>query len=138
MPRPHLTLAARRAAACLSVAVACVIVLANLFTTPHEAAKQSAPGVEPRAFTTAADPSAAARAAEAYGALPLQFEANRGQTDSAVKFLARGGGYNLFLTPDEAVFTLHKPATTDEGGVERAVLRMKLLGANPSPLVEGQ
>jgi hypothetical protein len=151
MPRrPHLTFAARRAAACLSAAVACVIVFANLFTTPHVPATRAAAGTETHAVTTAADGSAAARAAEAYGALPLQFEANRGQTDASVKFLARGGGYNLFLTPNEAVFTLHKPSTTDKGGdaraggerpaaaVERAVLRMKLLGSNPSPVVEGR
>jgi len=39
-----------------------------------------------------------------YGQLPLSFEANRGQTDAQVKFLARGPGYTLFLTADEAVF----------------------------------
>ena len=32
------------------------------------------------------------------GHLPLVFEANQGQTDSRVKFLARGSGYGLFLT----------------------------------------
>lgn len=32
--------------------------------------------------------------------LPLSFEANRGQTDPAVKFLSRGDGYALFLTRD--------------------------------------
>jgi hypothetical protein len=35
--------------------------------------------------------------------LPLSFEANRGQTDGEVKFLARGRGYALFLTSTEAV-----------------------------------
>ncbi len=34
-----------------------------------------------------------------YGRLPLSFEANQGQTDDQVKFLARGRGYTLFLTP---------------------------------------
>lgn len=38
--------------------------------------------------------------------LPLSFEANRGQTNPAVKFLSRGDGYALFLTADTAVFTL--------------------------------
>src|SRR5438093_11907785 len=37
-----------------------------------------------------------------YGKLPLSFEANRGQTDASVKYLARGGGYNIFLTGAEA------------------------------------
>ncbi len=39
----------------------------------------------------------------AYGLVPLAFEANRGQTNSRVKFLTRLGGSTLFLTHDEAV-----------------------------------
>lgn len=80
---------------------------------------------------------------EAYGRLPIGFEANQGQTDSQVKFLARGSGYNLFLTPSEAVLVLSKstarakrlPITsetatpTDEKRIN-AVLRMRFLGGN--------
>jgi len=40
----------------------------------------------------------------AYGKLPLSFEVNQGQTNSAVKSLSRGSGYTLFLTGDEAVW----------------------------------
>src|SRR5258708_170052 len=36
--------------------------------------------------------------AKNYGQLPLSFEINQGQTDEKVKFLARGSGYQLFLT----------------------------------------
>ena len=43
-----------------------------------------------------------------YGKLPLSFEANHGQTDARVRFLARGGGYTIFLTDDEPVLTLRK------------------------------
>jgi hypothetical protein len=43
-----------------------------------------------------------------YGKLPLSFEANQGQTDPRVRFLARGGGYTLFLTDDEAFLTFRK------------------------------
>jgi hypothetical protein len=46
---------------------------------------------------------------EAYGRLPLIFEANVGQTDGQVKFLSRGSGYTLFLTSSEAVLALRKP-----------------------------
>ena len=46
------------------------------------------------------------RIAANFGNLPLSFEPNRGQTDGQVKFLSRNSHYNLFLTPDEAVFTL--------------------------------
>jgi hypothetical protein len=43
-----------------------------------------------------------------YGKLPLSFEANTGQADKSVKFLARGSGYGLYLTAEEAVLALHK------------------------------
>ena len=61
-----------------------------------------------------------------YGKLPLSFEANQGQADRQVKFLSRGSGYTLFLTDDSAVLSL-----------DRASLRMKLLGANAHPVVTG-
>jgi hypothetical protein len=51
-------------------------------------------------------PLTPAQAREAYGQIPLSFEANRGQTDESVNFLARGEGYTLFLKPTEAVFVL--------------------------------
>lgn len=37
---------------------------------------------------------------EAYGKLPLRFEANLGQTDSAAKFISRGPGYSMYLTEE--------------------------------------
>jgi hypothetical protein len=43
---------------------------------------------------------------QAYGRLPMSFEANEGQTDPRVKFLSRGSGYTLFLTGNEAVLAL--------------------------------
>jgi hypothetical protein len=49
------------------------------------------------------DRAGKARIVENYGKLPLSFEKNQGQTDEKVGFLSRGGGYTLFLTPDEAV-----------------------------------
>ena len=45
---------------------------------------------------------------EAYGHLPLSFEANQGQTDQRVRFLVRGNGYSLLLTANEAVLALRK------------------------------
>ena len=56
---------------------------------------------------------------KAYGKLPLSFEANRGQTDGQVKFLSRGGGYTLFLTPDQAVLSLRKPIPPSESPRKR-------------------
>jgi beta-propeller repeat-containing protein len=78
------------------------------------------------------------RAGTAYANLPLRFEANVGQTDSRVKFLSRGRGYNLFLTPAEAVLTLRNKKTAKTGENPRSVLRMKLIGANPAPRVDGE
>ena len=49
-----------------------------------------------------------ARAIAAYGAIPLHFEANQGQTDDQVRFHARGPGYGLYLTSTEAVLVLRK------------------------------
>ena len=91
--------------------------------------------------------------AEAYGKLPLSFEANQGQTDSRVSFLSRGRGYTLFLTPTEAVLALRQPiassgprtrhARATDTEAEQAdaapptVVRMNLVGANPAPRVSG-
>ncbi len=48
------------------------------------------------------DPAVQGKTVEAFGNLPLSFEANQGQTGAEVKFLSRGSGYTLFLTGDEA------------------------------------
>ncbi len=82
--------------------------------------------------------------------VPLFFEPNQGQTAPQVKFLARGSGYGLFLTADEAVLELEHSASDAEpstpGSRPRAlgsehrtssVIRMRLAGANPSALVSG-
>ena len=76
------------------------------------------------------------RSLRAYGRIPLIFEANQGQSDARVKFLAHGNGYGLFLTAEEAVLVL-QPAATRAGLPARptSVLRLKLAKANPSPEV---
>jgi hypothetical protein len=97
------------------------------------------------AAATAPEPSSALKAEiqSNYAKLPLSFEANQGQTDSRVKFLARGHGYALFLTPTEAVLSLAKPqapahAETSATSSPEAVLAMQLSGANPEPPVTGK
>ncbi|HXJ96266.1 MAG TPA: SBBP repeat-containing protein [Terriglobia bacterium] len=74
--------------------------------------------------------------------LPLSFEPNVGQTDRQVKFLTRGPGYNLFLTPDEAVLLLEKPTDLSRAHPaltrERSVLRVELAGANPRVELTGE
>ena len=72
-------------------------------------------------------------AAHAYQ-LPLTFEVNEGQTDDRVDFLARGPGYNIFLTATEAVFALPRAPTSSR---QRPVMRMQLVGSAADPQVQG-
>ncbi len=95
----------------------------------------------------AASPAAAAKLQVSYSHLPLSFEANQGQTDERVDFLARGRGYTVFLTPTEAVLALRngqRGVTNDEAKTPSSsssagtVLRMQLVGANLNPQVTGR
>lgn len=110
---------------------------------------------------TDSEPSAATKAVAqtAYGTLPLSFEANHGQSDAQVKFLSRGNGYRLFLTPTEAVLALQPPSGNGEPEKRRSgekgkeeegnpqstihnpqstVLHLQLVGANPHAAVSGE
>lgn len=62
---------------------------------------------------------------------PMQFEANAGQAAQPTKYLSRGPGYTLFLSPAEAVFSL-----SGKKSHGRAALHMALVGANPNPAME--
>jgi hypothetical protein len=73
-------------------------------------------------------PRTQAHILEAVGNQSLIFEPNQGQTDDQVKFLSRGKGFMLFLTPTEAVLALAK---TSGPGSQSGTLRLKLEGANP-------
>jgi hypothetical protein len=59
--------------------------------------------------THAVSTSTPPKLVKGYGKLPLSFEADQGQTDARVRFLARGGGYAISLTGDEAVLSVRKP-----------------------------
>jgi hypothetical protein len=77
--------------------------------------------------------------AQWYGNLPISFTPNEGQSDPQVRFLARGRGYNLFLTTNEAALALRTAPASLAPNSEAApsVLRMALVGANPSARVQG-
>ena len=94
---------------------------------------------------------------EAYGKLPLAFEANQGQVDEQVKFLTRGSGYQLNLTATEAVLQLRNGKTETDGArrtaisairnrstarsqrsPKSAIVKLKLVDANPAPQVAGR
>lgn len=82
-------------------------------------------------------------------ALPLAFEANQGQTDPQVKYMARGNGYTVFLTGNDTVFALHSSQPNSSSAAARhgdtasrvarhekdihAAISMKLVGGNPQP-----
>src|SRR5258708_2821587 len=89
--------------------------------------------------------------AASYAKLPLGFEANRGQSDPQVKFLARGSGYSLFLTSNEAVLTLKRTSQESKERADNAeaarsrsapsenteFVRMKLVGASAAASESG-
>jgi uncharacterized repeat protein (TIGR01451 family) len=94
---------------------------------------------------------------EYQGNLPLFFEANKGQTNSQVKFLSRGLEYSLFLASNEAVIALGKQRvksadmknqidTKSEQYLinkvpevtETCIVRMKLVGASEISTILGE
>src|SRR5439155_446811 len=105
-----------------------------------------APGPAPKS-----DDAVRVRVIGALGKLPLSFEANRGQTDSQVRFLSRGPQHTLLLAPTETVliFTTREHPEGVEGQATKAklakprpatrtALRMTFLGANPDARVTGR
>ncbi len=101
-----------------------------------------------RAGHSAAPPPSGIRLQSGFGRLPLRFEANKGQTDPQVEFLARGPGYGLFLAKSEAILSLRTPSNllpstmqrllpSEPTSVRSAVVRMTLVGAKKSPAAIG-
>jgi hypothetical protein len=152
-------LRARRHASPVSAALAALALLASSLPAAavgDNKTRRAPDAARPSAARTAApDHPAGARARESFGRLPLSFEANAGQTDARVKFLARAGGYTLFLTPTEMVMSLRRDevaaAEPAAAQLERAdaprpalksahggVVRMSLVGANAAPEVAGE
>jgi hypothetical protein len=97
-------------------------------------------------------PDLRTRAVKMYAALPMSFDANAGQSDPRVKFLAHAPGYSLFLTNQEAVLSLEQPPYTgkqlragDPAHNAKALqpervahsVRMKFVGANAAPGIAG-
>ena len=109
----------------------------------------ASPKTEPAASRSGGISAPKIRIVDRYGKIPLAFERNNGQTAPRVKFLSRGIGYTLFLTPTEAVLALQNldkrlsPEKCAAKGSESAesrtqVLRVVTVGANPNAKVEGQ
>ncbi len=97
--------------------------------------RSEAPRLQAAAATANPD-----RVRAAYGQLPLSFEANSGQTDSRVKFLARGNGYTLFLTDRDATLRLDAPAISVNSKPARpfaSVVRFSFADSRDLTQVEG-
>ena len=130
----------------LGIAFLLAIFASVIFVAAHNDDNLS-PASSPNATTS--DEPKKARIAEDFGKLPLSFELNKGQIEKQVKFRSRGPGYELFLTSTEAVLRVRKApaqqpdkqkehAAADANVREGTVLRLKMLGANATPQVEGQ
>ena len=104
------------------VRLACMggLLLAALGTVPVRAVGSATP--------TAGDETHAG-VATAYGKLPLAFEANAGQADAGVRFVAHGSGFALALAPDAFTLALRSGTSAGTG----SAVRFAFAGANPAP-----
>ena len=97
------------------IAVAAVIAVAMIAFV--SAASRQHGSVASKVAEPAARPSITAeqraRIGARFEALPMAFEANQGQSDPQVKYMARGDGYTLFLTANDAVFSVRSPAAVE-------------------------
>ncbi len=77
-------------------------------------------------------PNEKAKLGKAFGNLPVSFEANQGQANPSVKYLARGKGYQLLLSPRQSALTLQVAGSVSE------TIEMKLVGGNTDPMLGGE
>jgi Beta-propeller repeat len=135
------------------IAALCVIAIVLFIASRNEkfAARQTGAARTLLAAkgTAKADP----KWTEAYGKLPMGFEENLGQTNSEVRFLSHGQGYQLFLTAQEAVLQVRSSKPLDFSPRHRlessktlrarkqqgttSVVRMRIAGANPHLQIAG-
>ena len=137
------------------LAILAFVLLVHMQRRAHSsqpiASNHTAASMQPATALSAAQKQNMTRA---YGALPLAFEANRGQTAPEVRYLAHGQGYQLFLTNQEAVLTLRQPAVgansakgasvlafrthhKPNAAVKNSVVRVHFDGANPGAEIAG-
>ncbi len=132
---------AKRTRRLLRWAMACAVLL-FLGCVPAANAQASsiaAASPEPSGGDQTAAAAVRVRVANNFAKLPLSFEANGGQTDPQVKFLARGPGYTLFLTRQEAVFAFASPARTGQPNEKprASALRLRFEGGDPNASISG-
>ena len=110
MSRPAAT-RKRAYAFCLIPALA-VVAVTLLILTPAHHERAIAASTQLESTARSVTPAQKQKLQASFAALPLAFEQNQGQSDPQVKYLARGNGYQLFLTSSQAIFSLHKQGGT--------------------------
>jgi hypothetical protein len=124
-----------------------LVLLGFLMSFGVTATKAQTPGAASKPATGAPSSSAAPKLIH----LPLFFEANKGQADSQVRFMARGKGYTLLLTPTETVLEESQTQASARSGAigpfqnppiatktsRGSVIRMQLVGANSALAMTG-
>lgn len=122
------------ASLCVMVALIFTGTIATVFFQRHTFSGETAGGSAlPSAQTVVPDKKALT---EAYGKLPMSFEPNLGQTADAVRFMARGHGYSLFLSQKEATLSLQRYGKS--GKIEsQSAVRMTIEGASDSASING-
>jgi len=128
------------------VAIPVLAFFLTLLRSDADPARKAPADTKPAAKNLSAKtPGGAPSVLESYAKLPLAFERNMGQSDAQVKYISRGNGYEVFLTPKEAVLALWQlPHQNGSSALIRpsdnpkaSVLRLRFAGANPSSAVEG-
>lgn len=132
-----------------SVAVA-LLATAGIAVSAHMRTSHRSAAAQPASAQPTLNAEQRSRIQAGFGALPLAFEANQGQTDPQVKYMARGNGYTVFLTGNDTVFALQSspaasvgskqgfhPTThpTSKAANKTAAIRMHLIGGNAEPQV---
>src|SRR5260370_1283797 len=134
----------------------CGLLVVTALRSAGKRTPQARAGLSAVAASPASKPSATKddpKWSEAYGKLPLSFEENQGQSAREVRYLSHGSGYELFLTPQEAVLALQPNVPHDLSPLHRTAtlralrearrtgavtaIRMRLEGANPDVQIAG-
>jgi len=82
------------------------------------------------------------QAVEEMAKVPLYFEINQGQADAQVKFVSRGAGHTILLTPSRAALILTerergRTGSKTERKTSGTVVNMAFVGANRRPEISG-
>jgi thermitase len=131
---------------CMALALTlCGIMILPIRRTAADAPRALNPVASPDA-STGDNPEDLDEAGKMFSNSAIRFEINQGQTDSRVKFLARGGSSRFFFTPEEVVFALHRTGNRSKSdrrklanrGSKTQVIRMRLNGARKDAEILGE